>query len=69
MSEEPKSKERIINGRVLTCIVCNNDKFWTRKSLMNTREMTLFNLDWANKEAQNYICDSCGYVYWFLQRE
>lgn len=33
---------------------------------MNTKGMTFFKLDWANKEAENYICDSCGYVYWFL---
>jgi len=28
--------------------------------------MTFFGLDWANKEATNYICENCGYVMWFM---
>ncbi len=67
MDQKKESKERIIKGHKLNCIVCKNDTFWTRESLMSTRGMTLINLDWANKSAQNFICDSCGYVYWFLQ--
>ncbi len=67
MKEKPEVKQRIINGNTLECPVCKNDTFWMRKTLMNTKGMTFFKLDWANKEAQNYICDSCGYVHWFIQ--
>ena len=52
----------------LVCPICRGDKFWTRETLMNTAGATFFNFEWANKAATNYVCDSCGYVYWFLER-
>lgn len=55
-------------GKKLVCPVCEYDKFWTRATLMNTRGASFFNFDWANKTAKNYICDQCGYVYWFLEK-
>ena len=24
--------------------------------------------EWANKEAQNCVCNQCGYVMWFLSK-
>lgn len=55
-----------IKGNELICPVCKGKSFWTRKTLMNTRGLTLFDLDWANKNATNYVCNHCGYVFWFL---
>ncbi|MBT8283625.1 MAG: hypothetical protein KJO86_07830 [Muriicola sp.] len=66
MKEKPTALPRMIKGRKLKCTICENDTFWMRKTLMNTKGMTFFKLDWANREAENYICDSCGYVHWFL---
>jgi len=68
MAKRSESKERIIKGNKLTCSVCKNDKFWFRETLMNTPGMTFLGLEWANKKAQNYICDHCGYVHWFLNK-
>jgi len=28
--------------------------------------MTFLNLDWLNEGAINYICDTCGYILWFI---
>ncbi len=67
MGTNKESKEHEIKGHKLSCPICNNTRFWTRKSLLNTKGMTFLELDWANKQADNYICDSCGYVMWFLQ--
>lgn len=53
-------------GRELSCAVCGNATFRERSSLMNTKMLTFFNLDWANKAATNFICSRCGYVFWFL---
>jgi rubredoxin len=50
----------------LTCQVCGGTHFTTRNSLLNTRSATFFNFDWANKEATNYICAQCGFIFWFL---
>ena len=68
MTKKIESKERIVQGKKLKCSVCNNDRFWERETLMNTQGMTFFGLDWANKPAQNFICDNCGLVYWFMAR-
>lgn len=36
-------------------------------SQMNTSGATLFGLDWANRNADNYICEYCGHILWFWQ--
>ena len=58
---------RVGADRQLTCAVCGGQRFHERNSLLNTRAATLFNLDWANKQATNFICVECGYIFWFLQ--
>ena len=60
------SIEVIAAGRRLTCAVCGGTHFHERNSLLNTRAATFFRFDWANKEATNYICTQCGYVFWFM---
>jgi uncharacterized OB-fold protein len=65
-SAKKDATQQIINGIPLQCPVCKHDKFWSRKTLMNTPGATFFGVEWANKEAQNYICNKCGYIYWFF---
>lgn len=48
--------ERIVDGHQLKCPICGNTQFWKRRTLMNTPGMTFFGLDWANKQAENYVC-------------
>ena len=65
------AKEKIIGrhkiaGNILECPVCGHSEFWLRKTLMNTPGLTFFGLEWANKTASNYVCNSCGHVLWFL---
>lgn len=52
-------------GRKLSCIVCGNTSFHERSSLLNTRLATFLRFDWANAQAVNYICNRCGYIFWF----
>jgi hypothetical protein len=68
MAKTPTSKKRTIKGHDLNCTVCKNDTFWERETLMNTPKMSFFNLDWLNKKAKNYICDNCGHVLWFMNK-
>lgn len=56
------------NGEIMSCLMCGSKKFWTRKTLMNTVGFSFFNIDWANKNATNYVCNDCGYVHWFLEK-
>jgi hypothetical protein len=62
------SIEVMVGERRLTCPVCAGTHFHERNSLLNTRAATFFNFDWANKEATNYICAQCGYIFWFMVR-
>ena len=55
-----------IKGHELACPICGGGDFWERETLMNTAGATCLGFDWANKTATNYVCDHCGYVYWFL---
>ena len=68
MANSHISKQVTIKGNKLNCTVCNNDTFWERETLMNTKKMTFFKLDWLNKKALNYMCDNCGHVLWFMEK-
>ena len=57
-----------VEGKSIPCPICGHDRFWTRKTLMNTRGASFFDLDWANASAVNYVCNRCGHVLWFLRR-
>ena len=68
MGKTKEVKEHFVaKGIKLECTICKGKLFWTRTTLMNTPGLTFLNLDWANKQATNYICDKCGYVHWFLK--
>lgn len=60
---------RRMAGRDLTCPHCGHDQFRHRETLMNTRGLTFLGMEWANAEAQNYICARCGLVTWFMPPE
>ncbi len=68
MTKEKSYKEVSIQGNILKCQICNHYRFWHRETLMNTPGMTFFGVEWANKSADNYICEHCGYVHWFLSK-
>ncbi len=60
---------RTIAGHPLRCTVCGHDQFWRRRTLMNTPGLTFFGVEWANRQAENYVCEQCGHVLWFLRDE
>lgn len=61
-----KATKRYVKGKQLSCPICKYTQFLSRRTLLNTKSLTLFGLDWANREATNYICDNCGYIMWFM---
>ena len=64
-----KEAERVRIGEIdLKCEICKQDRFWRREAQLNTSVATFFSLDWANASADCYVCDSCGYIHWFLPR-
>lgn len=62
---ENEAQKVIIAGRELVCPVCDNKHFYQRTTQLNTTGMTFLGLDWANKNAYNYFCSQCGYMFWF----
>ncbi len=58
-----------VNGKPLCCQVCGNDAFWRREAQLNTAVATFFDFDWANASGICLVCDSCGYIHWFLPRD
>jgi hypothetical protein len=64
--KEPEEVE--IAGRSLKCEMCGGHRFWQREAQLNTAVATFFNFDWANASAVCIVCDSCGYIYWFLPK-
>jgi len=60
-----KAERRVIAGRELICLVCGNDLFYERETLLNTSGASFLGFDWANKNALNYYCSRCGYMFWF----
>ncbi|MBT8234896.1 MAG: DNA-binding protein [Bacteroidia bacterium] len=64
-----KRQERIkieVKGIPLRCGHCQHDEFYQRRTLLNTRLFSLLDVDWANRNANCYICTNCGHIEWFL---
>lgn len=61
------SVEVMLGNQALTCLVCRNQRFRERTSLLNSRGGELFGVAWADKSATNFICTNCGYVFWFAE--
>lgn len=47
------------------CVHCKHERFELEKSLLNTRWLSFFNLDWLNNSANILICKKCGFIHWF----
>ena len=62
--EEPQTIEVIAHQ--LICPICSNQLFWTRQAQLNTAVATFFNLDWANRSANCFVCSECTHISWFL---
>ena len=62
--KEPQAIQ--IMEKQLSCPICQNQLFWTRKAQLNTSLASFFNLDWANRSAHCFVCSECTYIFWFL---
>ena len=60
-----EAQECEVHGYKLACSICRHPRFWTRRSLLNTAAATFFNVDWANRQATNFIGERCGHILWF----
>jgi predicted nucleic-acid-binding Zn-ribbon protein len=65
MAKKPVAEKFHYDEKAVSCPICGHDEFWKRVTAMNTRRMLFWELGWLNKNADNYVCDRCGYVMWF----
>jgi len=66
MSTDQEVGTRIVEGKSLSCPICGNGRFRTRRTLMNRRWMAFLDFAWADRQAMTEICTRCGHVLWFM---
>ncbi len=54
-------------GKPVACSHCGGTGFEKSSALLNSRGLTFLDLDWANAEADLFICKRCGHIEWFAQ--
>jgi DNA-directed RNA polymerase subunit RPC12/RpoP len=52
-------------GRQLTCPHCGHDRFWRRRTMLNSLARTFLGSDWRDPSALTFICERCGRIEWF----
>lgn len=54
-----------VNGHPLKCPHCQGTSFRQKRFLLNTVGMSFLDLDWLNKSADTFSCNTCGRIEWF----
>ena len=62
-----KSRKYSVADRPVRCPHCGGETFDQGDALLNTRVLTLLQLDWTNKSAWTLICVECGRIEWFIK--
>ena len=52
-------------GKLVSCHQCGATRFQKSKAQLNTKEMTLWRLDYFDKSVKTLHCKKCGYILWF----
>lgn len=62
------AREIIKAGHKLICPVCSCKLFWSGKTTLRFIKDTFpINFLRGMKDATNYVCDRCGYIFWFFE--
>lgn len=57
--------EHEVGGHLVKCPTCGGARFWSRRSVLNTRGATFFGFDWANRGIVNLVCADCTRIVSF----
>jgi hypothetical protein len=58
-----------IGDRLLVCLVCGNDEFYTGQGLVITDGATAVGLEVRNPKADLASCSACGHLHTFLESQ
>lgn len=64
--QQPRGQQP--GGQGMRCVNCQFTDFTQAEFLLNTRGMTMFDLDAFNAAANCLICRRCGFIHWFAGR-
>lgn len=53
---------------LLKCTICAGTDFSVRSAALNSALTSASGLYWDDTSGTCYVCQSCGYVHWFLPR-
>ena len=68
-AEQPTGFTYYAAGRMVICPHCSGNRFFQSRILLNTRLLTLVQLDWLNKAAFALTCLTCYRIEWFAHVE
>ena len=66
IAQQDGSIQVTLDGKPLSCLVCGNNSYHEKNSMLNTRAREFFNVAWTGDKTTNFVCTKCGYVFWFL---
>lgn len=69
MAKKPPAEQYYFEGNLVSCPICQHTHFWKRKTALSTKRMFFWEMAWLSQEAHNYVCENCGYILWFLQKD
>lgn len=56
-------------GKRVICLHCKRDVFKAREILLNTWLLSLLSLEWLDPGSTVLICQECGRLTWFSQKD
>jgi len=60
-----KGCEYEAGGKRVSCLRCGSTRFARGKTQLNSKDMTLWGLDYFDKSAKTLRCKQCGFIHWF----
>lgn len=64
-SDKPAGESYKVAGIQVTCPHCKGTRFFEQEALLDSRDMSILNIEWAGDSATTLICTRCGHVEWF----
>jgi len=49
----------------MACLICRATEFDRASYMLNTQGMSMLGLDAFNRQANCFVCRSCGFIHWF----
>jgi len=65
--ERPLGESYAAADRPVICLHCGGQRFTSRSAMLNSRVLTLIDLDWLDRSATALICTKCTEIRFFAE--